>query len=209
MSLKAILDQIQAAGEKQVEMIRKQAEREAKTILAEAQEQADRAYQAAYRQALEPVDGERARILNQAKFEEICLGGEAQEELCEEVLEQVRQELRNIRSSPHYPASLTKILFEILPGQDGLHSLPDSLILQADPRDRALLEKILQERTCQIRVEYDLNCWGGLNARSPDGTIQLVNTLESRLERIMPYLKQQLIAWFETEGQQETEDVRL
>ncbi len=210
MSLTAILDRIQAVGDHQAEEIRRKAEQEAQAILAEAQSQAKRDYNAAYQQALEPVSSQRAHLLNQARFDALCLVGKARDSLAGEALEMVRQQLQNIRGSPDYRSSLTRILFEILPGQNGLHSLEDSLILQADPRDQALLESILQEKAMQIRVEYTLNCWGGLNARSADGAIQLVNTLESRFERIMPYLKQQFISWFETEGQpQEKEHVRL
>jgi len=210
VSLTAILDRIQAVGDHQAEDIRRKAEQEAQVILAEAQSQAKHDYDNAYQQALEPVTSERAHLLNQARFDALCLVGNARDHMADEVLEAVSQQLQNIRASPDYRASLTKILFEILPGQDGLHSLEDSLVLQADPRDQALLESILQEKAMQIKVEYTLDCWGGLNARSPDGNIQLVNTLESRFQRIMPYLKQQFISWFETEGQpQEKEHVRL
>jgi vacuolar-type H+-ATPase subunit E/Vma4 len=59
----------------------------------------------------------------------------------------------------------------------------------------------LLEEHLEDRVEFSLICWGGLSARSVDGATRLVNTLESRIDRVLPYLKQQLLAWF---GQDKT-----
>jgi len=53
-----------------------------------------------------------------------------------------------------------------------------------------------------------LDCWGGLVAKSEDGRIVVINTLEERLERATPFLRRYLAAFFENE-QLESEASRV
>lgn len=82
--------------------------------------------------------------------------------------------------------------------------------LHADLRDRVCLDNILQELSlavddasiggpwpAELRIIYDLETWGGVVAKSADGKIVVINTLEARLERAEPYLRHYLAAWFE------------
>jgi len=197
VSLQGILEQIQQAGDAQVQEIRTLAEREAEAILAEARARSEQAYQAAYRLAIAPESGSCARIRNQARFEADCLVGQARERLVDMVLQQVREQLRGIRGTEAYPDALRRILLEVMPGENGLHKIEQRIVLEADPRDREVLEALLKEKGLVVQVDYSLSCWGGLNAHSPDGTVRLINTLESRLEKALPFLKQQLSASFE------------
>lgn len=197
MGLQAILERIRNTGEAQVQEIRTQSERDVQAILSEAQAEAQQEYQAAYRQGVEPEAGACARILNQARFEAVCLAGQARESLVEAALVEVYRQLQEARSRPDYPVVLRQMLLEVLPGQNGLHSVEDRLILEADVRDREILERLLREANLPTPVEYCLHSWGGLIARSPDGTTRLVNTLEARLEQVLLYLKQQMVARFE------------
>lgn len=71
--------------------------------------------------------------------------------------------------------------------------------LVADPRDREPLEGILIDLWLDLPVSYELNCWGGLVARSEGGRVTIINTLEARLERATPYLRRYLAALFEEE----------
>jgi vacuolar-type H+-ATPase subunit E/Vma4 len=69
----------------------------------------------------------------------------------------------------------------------------------ADPRDRSLVENILQEMGLEIPVSYEVECIGGLIAGSADGEIVVINTMEARLERAIPNLRRYLAALFEEE----------
>ncbi len=207
MSLQAILEQIQQASAAQVQEVLAQAEREVEAELAEARARSEQVYQAAYRQALAPEAAQSARIINQAHFEAECLVGQARERLVEQVLERVREQLSHMRGSDQYPEVLRRILYELLPGGNGLRSIKQNIVIEADPRDRDLLEGFLREKAIDIPVEYSLSCWGGLCAHSPDGTVRMINTLESRLERALPFLKQRLSAGFELRLSGEKEKV--
>jgi vacuolar-type H+-ATPase subunit E/Vma4 len=72
--------------------------------------------------------------------------------------------------------------------------------LEADPRDRAVLEGILHEMQWELSVRYVLDCWGGLVAKSEDGRVVAINTMEARSERATPHLCRYLAALFENEG---------
>lgn len=207
MSLEAILEQIQQAGDAQVQEILAQAKQEVMRALAEARAKSEQEYQATYRQALAPEAAQSARISNQARFEAECLVGQARERLVEQVLGRVREQLSNLRGSDLYPEVLLRILYELLPGENGLHNLAHNLIIEADPRDRDLLERLLREKAIDVPVEYNLSCWGGLCTHSPDGTVRMINTLESRLERALLFLKQRLAASFDFQPSSEKEKV--
>ena len=77
--------------------------------------------------------------------------------------------------------------------------------LEADPRDRELVEQFIGDMRLNLSVEYGLNCWGGLIAKSSDGRVVIINTLEARFNQAAPYLRSYLAALFEN---QEAEDER-
>jgi vacuolar-type H+-ATPase subunit E/Vma4 len=49
----------------------------------------------------------------------------------------------------------------------------------------------------ELLVSYELNCQGGLVARSADSRVVAINTLDSRLERAIPYLRRVVTTLFE------------
>jgi vacuolar-type H+-ATPase subunit E/Vma4 len=71
--------------------------------------------------------------------------------------------------------------------------------LLADLRDRELLQNILDDLRLDLPVSYELNCWGGLIAKSEDGRVVVINTFESRLERATAFLRSHLAVLFEEE----------
>ena len=71
--------------------------------------------------------------------------------------------------------------------------------LQIDARDRAALDDILVGLQLDLPVQVDVDCWGGVVARSEDGRVVMINTLEARLERATPSLRRSLSALFEAE----------
>lgn len=205
MSLEIILSRIRADGEQQARQIIHQAEEDACLVLEQARQEAGQIYQAAYREALLPSEGECARRINEASFEASCLLGQARERFIEAALYALRERLNHIRETDGYAQVLGRGLREVLPPENGRRSLRERVSLEADPRDRALLEHLLAESGLDLEVRYTLTCMGGINACSEGLGERVVNTLDSRLERALPYLRRELAHRFEEVTGQQSE----
>lgn len=197
MSLAEILDSIRGGGEAQCEEIERDARRQQRAILAEARAKAADVKEEVFTAAIRPADRERARILHNAHLEALRITAEVREGLIEAVLSQARGQLAGFRNSQEYPQVLHSLVNQALDelqesfGQD-MHAC-----MQADPRDRQLLEAITPGMGADISVDYVLNSWGGVIVQSHDQRVVVVNTLEARLERALPYLRRYLSAHLE------------
>ncbi|MGW8250055.1 MAG: V-type ATP synthase subunit E, partial [Anaerolineales bacterium] len=164
---------------------------------------AERLTELACEKALEPASHERARLIHRARLEAMQTVGEARKELVDAALEQVRGRLVNLRTDACYPDVLRQLLLEALAEldeaeQDGKNARSGSQIcLEASPDDQVLLESVLRSLELDLPVSYSLNCWGGVVAKGENGKIVVINTLEARLERAVPYLRIYLAAFFE------------
>jgi vacuolar-type H+-ATPase subunit E/Vma4 len=197
MSLQAILDAILTSGEAQLGKLETRADTQVREVLANADEEAQKARQVSFAKAVAPAGRERARILHRAELEGLRILGNVREDLVNATLDQTRGRLANMRSQYCYPAVLRKLVEESLAELDVSVEGIGQIRLQADPRDQALLDRILSNMGLTFPVHYGLNCWGGLIAQSVDGQIIVVNTLEARLERAIPYLRRFFAAGYE------------
>lgn len=199
MSLEAILQAIHLSGETQVQEIEKRACNQANELLENARQEAQKIEEDVCSKEILPAYRERARIIHQARSESLRLVGNAREVLVDKALDRARGHLAGIRSDPVYPAVLRKLI------QETLNELEETLEdiqlsqLQADPRDRALLEEILGDTQPDLPVEYNVDCWGGVIAKSGDGRVVIINTLEARFSRAAPFLRRYLAALFENQ----------
>ncbi len=195
MGLQAILDQIRASGEAQVREIEQGAQSQANGILAQARAEARQVEEDACADASAPAVAERARILHRSRLESLRVVGDVREELVDTAIARARERLASLRAHPSYPSALRALTEEALAE---LASGGQAQLL-ADPRDRSLLKNILDDLKLDLPVSYELNCWGGLIAKSEDGRVVVINTFESRLERATAFLRRYLAALFEEE----------
>lgn len=200
MSLQAILDAIHTAGEKQVSEIEARARTEVEEVLAEAQVEARRLREESRSGASAPATAARARILHQARLEALQIVGDAREALAEEALCHTSECLASLRADAAYPDALHRLAAEALIELNGTLQDTEKTRLEADPRDRELLEGLLLDLRLELPVSYELNSWGGLIAKSEDGRVVVINTLETRLVRATPYLRRYLAALVEDEA---------
>ena len=206
MGLHAILEAIRNSGKSRVDEIESRAYAQAHEILINAQLEAERLTEQACLEALEPVSHERARLVHRARLEAMQTVGETRKELVDAALEQVRGRLVNLRTDACYPGVLRQLLLEAFAelgdAEQNEANAPSGhqICLEANPDDRALLESVLQTLELDLPVSYCLNCWGGAVAKGENGKIVVINTLEARLERAIPYLRLYLAAFFEHQG---------
>ena len=197
MSLEAILEAIRLDGDAQVEAIERHASEQVNEILATAHSEAAEIREAAWNEAVAPASKERARVLHRARLESMRILGQRREQLVDASLEQTRAELAGLRAQRIYPDVLCRLLEEALRELAATIGETGYLRLEADPRDRDLMESMLRHMVLDTSVSYTLDSWGGVNAQSEDGRVAVANNLESRLERALPFLRRTLAAWFE------------
>jgi len=197
MGLEAILEAIRVSGEAEIDEIEERASRQAHQARVNARLEADRLEAEAYAAAIAPAVMERARILHRARLEALQITGSALEMLVDAAIDQTHGHLAGLRTDKAYADVLRRLTQEALAElEETLGSVSD-VRLEADPRDQAFLEHILSCLGLEVEVSYRLKCWGGLIARSRDGRVVVINTLEARLERATPYLRRYLAALFE------------
>ncbi|MEW6402495.1 MAG: V-type ATP synthase subunit E family protein [Chloroflexota bacterium] len=197
MSLQAILEEIRASGDTQVHEIEKSTQSQVKEILAQARMEASQIEEDSRATASAPAIAERARILHRARLESLRIVGDVREDLVDTAIARARECLASIRGDSSYETVMRALtreaLSELTSGGAG------NAELLADPRDRTLLERIIADLRLNLPVSYELNCWGGLIAKSEDGRVVVINTFESRLERAASFLRRHLAAMFEEE----------
>ncbi len=197
MSLEVILASIEASGEAEIDRLRSEAESRARPILDAAERKAAIAREEARRAALWPAVAERARRLHQAKIEALRAVGEARQRLIETVLLETRRRLTDLRADPDYPLILRRLISEAITALGEAELRGGRAVLKIDPRDEPHLSHILNDLCPSLQVVSSLQGWGGIIITSGDGRIVVNNTLEARLERAMPYLRQGLVAFIE------------
>ena len=110
-----------------------------------------------------------------------------------------RKSLQVQRLTPRYSDVLRLLVAEALETL-GVSQTGERSQIIADPRDRDLLQAILDEIPQEIPVRYDLTGDSGVIAESRDGRIRVINTFESRLEHALPYLQSQWGATLANDG---------
>lgn len=195
MSLQSILARIRASGDVQVAEIERDARFRLGAIFAQAKMEARQIEEDASEVASIPAIAERARILHKARLESLRIVGDVREDLVDTAIARTGERLATIRTDTSYPGVFRMLLREAL--AELASGGTDKVQLMVDTRDRALLEKILAELELDLPVSYELNCWGGLVAKSADGRVVVINTFESRLERATAFLRHHLVAFFE------------
>lgn len=202
MSLEAILSAIETSGDAEVARLRAETEARVRQILAEAQETAAGRREAARREALRPAAAECARRLYRAKLEALRTVGQVRDGLVQTVLAEAHTQLAGLRAAPAYPLILRRLTEEAWQALGGDRAEASLCRLDIDPRDKALVQRILSDLRLALEIRPSLNCWGGLVAHSSDGRIVASNTLDARLERATPYLRRTLATFFEKEARQ-------
>jgi V/A-type H+-transporting ATPase subunit E len=200
VSLLAILNAIRASGEAQVQDIEENTYHKVHKIQVNARLNAEQITEEAYTETVAPAFRERARILHHARLESLQIAGNKREDLVDTALDQIQGHLAGMRTDIVYPEVLRKLVRETLDELSGSLEAIGRARLEADPRDQELLENILSNMELNLDINCNLDCWGGLIAKSQDGRVVVINTLEARLERATPYLRRYLAALFESEA---------
>ncbi len=199
MSLHAILTAIRTSGDSRVREVEQRFINQSTEFLDQARREAEEMQRQARTQTSAPAAKERARIIHHARLEALRVVGNVREALVDAALEQTRGRLASFRTQTNYPIVLRRLTQEALMELNKSLGQVETICLQVDPQDRSLMESILDDLGLYLQVDYELKSWGGLTAKSDDGRVVVINTLEARFERAMPHLRRNLAAIFEEE----------
>lgn len=194
MSLEGILEEIRARGETDLLDIEKHTAARVDQILGQAREEAESVKREVCEEIAAPARAEGSRLINEAQLGALRIRDEARQRAIEKTRERVQARLAEVRGRDGYADLMRRLLqaavddVRITMGQD------EDVHLQADARDEALIEEILQDYDQDLSASYDLEVWGGLIARSQDDRVTVNNTLESRLEQAWSSVRRYLAA---------------
>jgi V/A-type H+-transporting ATPase subunit E len=196
MSLEAIVSAIEAEGAAALERLRTESRARVAAVLENARAEAEQTREMARRLAAAPATAECTRLLQQARLEALLLTSKARDQLLTDVLDEARECLARLRERPDYPAILERLAEEAIAAlrQDEA----TCTLVEVDPRDEALVHCALRPfgNPAPITVRPGLNGWGGVVVHSDNDWIIVTNTLESRLERATPHLRQEWTSLF-------------
>ena len=197
MSLDAILAAIDASGQAEITQVRSETAARVQAILDQARLKATAARAQALQSTLQPVAGDCARQLYRARLEALQIVGDVRNQLLEMALAETRQRLARLGADPDYPRILAELVKESIDVLADDEAGGNNLMLEVNRRDEGLVRHIAGALGHDIEIVCTLDGWGGAMARSGDDRIVVNNTLEARLERATPWLRQELSALME------------
>lgn len=195
MSLKNILEALEAEAKRQVIEIEQATQTEIERIRTQAQAEAEVARQKRLAAIQAPLQAEQARILNQAKLEALQIVMGTREALITSALEAAGYRLTEISTSEAYAGLLQELTLEAI---DTL-GLNGRLCLHVQSCNLELMRRIVQEMGLSATVAGGLedenaspNCLGGVVVTNSGGRISLINTMAARLQRVAGLYRAQI-----------------
>jgi len=189
MAYENLLKSVEEGAEERERELRKKARDQAEKIRADAARQAGEIQEQALREAEHSAARERNRELYLAKgaLREAALRN--RERIFRSAVEEAAGCLQQIREDPAYPAIFGRL------AKEAVGAMGDAPCrVHVDNRDRALCETTLAALGQRCEILTDITCTGGLVVSSPDGSVTLSNTFESRLERVQEHRQREIYA---------------
>lgn len=188
-SLDKVVDEVVQEALAAVERMLDEAESEANRIIDRAADEVSRELSALKEAGEAAIAASRQRIISTAEIQAKNMAIAAVEEEISKTFDMVMDRLEKMASEDSFEDELKRLLDEAveLVGRD--------MVVSSNEKGLELLRKILSKSRYGVEVrlsEKPIKTVGGLEARSADGQIIFDNTLEARLERIKPQLRNEL-----------------
>lgn len=182
MALNDILEAIRLEAIAEAAELRSRGEREAEAILADAARAADqRRREISTARDEETADAARV-VRNRARLEVNRQLRRSREAVYQSALAEVKTQLASIRDDDQYPRTFADLV------EESRQALPAGRILRVDPQDLDLAGHLIDHET-RLTIETSSSTWGGVELWTEDGR-RVLNTIEARLERAEPHLRQ-------------------
>lgn len=186
MSIEDILQALDDQCRQECQEIFNRAEQEAKEIIEKAQAEAESIREARLEKIKADARSEAISMLYSARLKSKNEVIRAKEEIAEEALAEAEKRLRDLRAREDYPAILEGLIAE------GLARVSGKVVLHVDPSDRELADSIARKLGLDYELLTDIETIGGAVISDPGGRVQIVNTVEERLNRAREKLRMQV-----------------
>ena len=189
MAYEELKKEIEKCSGEEIDAVLERARRRADEILREAKQKAAKIQKESLEEAEEQAEMEKTRAIYRAKSDVKNLVNAGKNAVYEEAFSQASDRLQAARENPDYRAVFRKLLQDALGEVDS----PNPAI-HVDRRDEQLCRNVLAELGVEASVVSDLDTVGGVEVASPDGSVSVSNTIESRLERSKSLLKPEIFS---------------
>lgn len=190
MALADILDAIERQTDAEIAAATREADDKIAGILERGAQEAAAVEAAASDARRDEATAAAERIRNRAHLEADRQLRSARDAIVVDLLAGVRERLARLRDTPGYPQVLRRLISE------ARIALPAATVVHVDPRDVGRVTELLEsqeaDRSAKPELHADLETWGGAIATCPDGR-SVHNTLELRLQRADPHLRQLVV----------------
>ena len=110
-----------------------------------------------------------------------------------QAFEKAKTKLANSGSDGAYRTLMAKIVEDSLPSVGS-----DEVVIECTKNDAELVKKIVADLSkkskIKVRVsDQPINALGGIRVRSADGTMSFDNTIDSRVERLKPLIRKNIV----------------
>jgi V/A-type H+/Na+-transporting ATPase subunit E len=183
MSIEDILRALDDQCREECQEIFSKAEQESKQILEKSKQEAEAIRQARLAKIKAEAQSETTSMLYSARLKSKNAVISAKEIVAEKAMADAEKELKNLRSRKDYPAVLEGLIGE------GLTRVSGKVVCHVDPADKELADSILRKQGVDYEVIADLKCIGGCIISDPEGRVNIINTVEERLNRAREKLR--------------------
>ena len=175
MGVEDLLTALRSEGERQAGVIRQEAEAEAARLKDEAAARLDRLKEEFQREQVKVITAAESDILAEAERTARKIQLVGTEKLAERLYDLALRLLPRLREKD-YPKIFSRLVAELPPAEWES--------IRINPADAKIAGYLFPK----ARIEPDVGICGGMEALAVEGRVQVVNTLEKRLERAWPEL---------------------
>ncbi|MBI3064068.1 MAG: hypothetical protein HYY82_03935 [Deltaproteobacteria bacterium] len=186
MGLSEILQAMEQKSGWQIADVESAADRESRSIIDRAEEEAKRIKEKYRARAEEKLRPEQRRLFGAAKLAGQQQLAVARETWLDQVLARAQQQLTTLRDSDGYARGFAQL------AREAITEIGPAVNLEIAPRDEELMRGIMATLGVDGEIVPTLNSCGGMRLTSLDGCITVDNTVEVRLENAWKKLRQRV-----------------
>ncbi len=186
MSYQSLFKTLESQIEVEVQGVITSARKKAEIILRTAQQKVDSINKQMAEEAAkkDEVKEEKKTTIRKQGLSKLFI--RTKQELFQQLFNTVKERLMGLPRKAEYPRTLKKLI------QEATADFPECTRIRVNARDTSLAKKILSELKLNLEVEPTEDFSAGLIALSADGRMSIINTLELRLERVIPLVSPQV-----------------